>query len=88
MDEKELWSEALRDTNARFIGSSENHTSVTDTLALQIQDIPQGESMKILEEMWMEGFEIPNHTVTGSGSSICLAIPNWTGAFESPFLAS
>jgi hypothetical protein len=44
--------------------------------------------MKILEEMWMEGFEYPNHTVTGSGSSMCLAIPNWTEVLESPFLAS
>ena len=44
------------------------------------------ESTKILTEMWMEGLENPNHTVTGSGSSLCLAIPNWTGAFESPFL--
>jgi hypothetical protein len=26
--------------------------------------------MKILEEMWMEGFEHPNHTITGSGSSM------------------
>jgi len=88
INEKELWWEVLRDTYTRFIGSSENHTNATDTLALQIQDIPQGESMKILEEMWMEALENPNHPITGSGSSMCLAIPNWTVAFESPFQAS
>ncbi len=48
----------------------------------------QGESMKILKDIWIEGLENTNHTSTGSGSSFCLAIPNWTGAFESPFLAS
>ena len=46
----------------------------------------QGNSMKILEDMWMEGFENPNHPVTGSGSSMCLAIPNWTEVFASPIL--
>jgi hypothetical protein len=48
----------------------------------------QGETMKILEEMWMVELEYPNHPITGSGSSMCLAIPHGTGAFESPFLAS
>ena len=42
--------------------------------------------MKILEETWAEGIDNPIHPVTGSGSSMCLAIPHWTGAFESPFL--
>jgi hypothetical protein len=44
--------------------------------------------MKILEEMWLEGFENQKHPITGYGSSLCLAIPDWTRAFESPFLAS
>jgi len=85
VDEKELWWEVLRDTNVHSIASSENHTNATDNLALKIKD-PQRESMKVLEEMWMEGFENPIHPVTGSGSSMCLAISNQTGVFESPFL--
>ena len=44
--------------------------------------------MKTLEEMRMEGLENPNHIVIGSGSSMCLAIPNWTEGFESPLLIS
>jgi len=88
MDEKELWLEALQDTNTHSIASSENHTNATYTLALKIQDIIQGSSMKILDEMWMEGFENPNHPVTGPGSSLCLAISNWTEVFESPLLVS
>ena len=42
--------------------------------------------MKILKEKWMKGYENPNYTVIGSGSSMCFAIPHWTGVFESPFL--
>ncbi len=44
--------------------------------------------MKVPEEMWMEAFEKPNHTLTGSGSSMCSTIPNWTEVFESPLLVS
>ena len=44
--------------------------------------------MKIIEEMWMEGFENPNDPITGFGSSMCLAIPDLTGVFEKPFMAS
>jgi hypothetical protein len=57
-------------------------------LSLYRQRYSHGESMKVLEEMWMDGLENPNHTITVSGSSMYLDIPNWTGAFESPFLAS
>jgi hypothetical protein len=45
-----------------------------------------GESMKILEEMWMVKLEYPNQPITGSDSSMCSAIPDWTRVFESPFL--
>ena len=42
--------------------------------------------MKTLEKIWMEGLENPNHPITGSGSSLGLAIPNQTDVFASPFL--
>ena len=68
-------------------------TAVTrKIIQLTLEDAEIIELMRILFDDDAEGtlsfMRMHFKAVTGSGSSICLAIPNWTGAFESPFLAS